>query len=159
MRKTKSMEQRVWSRVARRGDDDCWLWQGAHGPSGYGYFRDYSTGKAWRAHRAAWLVTNGPIPDGLAVCHKCDVRDCCNPRHLFLGTYYDNYQDAKRKGRHTRGTIVWTAKLTDERVRCIRTEFAGGGVTKRAIAARHGVSESSIGLIVRGKTWAHVGWL
>ena len=51
------------------------------------------------AHRVAWILANGPIPDGMLVCHKCDVPECVNPDHLFIGTHKDNARDCASKGR------------------------------------------------------------
>ena len=72
---------------------------------GYGRFNfQYEDRKRIRiAHRVAWELVNGPIPDGLEVAHKCDVRNCCNPDHLFLATHDQNMQDCKEKGRNYTG--------------------------------------------------------
>lgn len=77
--------------------DSCWLWTGGKGDVGYGSF--YSGTKAVHAHRWSYEYFLGPIPNGLLVCHKCDVRECVNPDHFFLGTHNDNTQDMIRKNR------------------------------------------------------------
>ena len=77
----------------------CWYWIGATGWAGYGKFtyRD----KQWYAHRAAYEMFRGSIPNGQLVCHHCDRPRCVKPDHLFTGTVKDNAQDAVRKGRHS----------------------------------------------------------
>lgn len=84
--------------------DTCWLWMGAKRGGGYGEFRigSYKDGtrKMVVAHRFSWELHNGAIPKEMQVCHNCDVRNCVNPDHLFLGTQVDNMQDMHSKGRH-----------------------------------------------------------
>ena len=80
-------------------DNGCWIWEGSR----KGGRNDYGAAcyklKSWRAHRLSYEAFIGPIPSGLCVCHKCDVRLCINPEHLWLGTLKENTQDAVRKGR------------------------------------------------------------
>lgn len=78
----------------------CWLWTGNTNP--YGYGRTSINGKAFDCHRAAWFLAYGPIPKGLYVCHTCDTPQCCNPKHLFIGSQSDNLRDYYAKGRHRR---------------------------------------------------------
>lgn len=93
--------QRIKERVQIDPKTGCWLWTGTKKPNGYG---DISIGgKSRLLHRVMWEETYGPIPGGLCVCHTCDVKHCCSPSHLFLGTYKDNMQDAATKGRMASG--------------------------------------------------------
>ena len=113
------------------------------------------------AHRLAWALVNGPIPDGLFVCHHCDNPPCCNPAHLFLGTQRVNLADMKAKGRSATGDrngsrthpesygVPGTAKLTWADVAAIRAaphDIAG-------LAERYGVCPETIYRVRAGTTW------
>lgn len=144
---------RFWAKVDRTGG--CWLWVGNKLKSGYGLFRPGGAEHHKVAHRVSWDWANGPIPDGMSVLHKCDVRACVNPDHLFLGTQIENMRDMVAKGRAQHGESRPNAKLTEALVRQART-LAAQGESFVEIARRFGVSDKAIRCAVIGATWRHV---
>lgn len=144
---------RFWAKVKKT--NSCWEWQGLLS-LGYGHF--FATSKKRKlAHRHAWELTNGPIPDGLCCLHKCDNRRCVNPDHIFIGTKGDNNRDMFAKGRNvvTRGNDRKTAKLNPEKVREIRKQIDAGR-SNAAIGRDFGVGYSAIRAIRFNQTWTHV---
>jgi hypothetical protein len=109
----------------------CILWVGNTGKNGYGMLNWQN--QAWLAHRLAWMEVHGRIPAGMNVLHRCDVRACINPAHLFLGTTADNMRDLREKERIR-------ARLTNGALAAIRS--AAG--SPREIAARYGVPEGVV---------------
>ncbi len=95
-----------WAKVNKDGPipaypelGPCWLWTGKPDPGGYGRYYWLPDDRQRGAHCVSWIIAHGPIPKGLVICHRCDVRPCVRPSHLFLGTYRDNMQDMVRKER------------------------------------------------------------
>src|SRR6201993_4514645 len=95
-----SLQRRLAERSVLDPQTGCLIWTASRNHSGYGHL--FWKGVPQLAHRAAWLARNGPIPKGLYVCHRCDVRPCINPDHLFLGTQRDNMIDKALKLGHGR---------------------------------------------------------
>lgn len=92
-----TLEAAFFASIDRRGPDECWPAHSLTGKDGYGQV--CYRGKVYRAHRLAYTLFVGPIPDGLWVLHRCDCPPCANAAHLFLGTRQDNISDMIRKGR------------------------------------------------------------
>lgn len=88
----------IWDHYVPEPNTGCWLWLGKANKRDQCGYVQYGK-KSVRVPRVAWMLTHGPIPDGLYVCHKCDVPLCINPGHLFLGTHQDNMRDMAKKGR------------------------------------------------------------
>lgn len=151
----------------------CWIWLKAAGRRGanghcYGQFstgsRTDKSAKTVMAHRWIYEQTHGPIPDGMIVGHACDIPECVNPDHLWIGTVQDNVNDMRAKGRDNytgtktpyKGPKPWSAKLTAGKVRQMRRLFATGKWTKAALAEKFGVHRVTVIGILRGDFWTHV---
>lgn len=147
----------------------CRVWMGRRDRKNYGLF--YWGGKRFGAHRAAWVIAYGEIPEGLCVCHRCDNPPCVRLDHLFLGTVKENTRDACEKGRMhygdshglrkhperaARGERHGSAKLTATDVADMRRLAAEGSVTQREIAKRFGVTFQTVSQIIARKAWKHV---
>ncbi len=145
-----SFSERFWSYVDKSPGQgpkgECWTWTGGtSGADGYGTFK-INAKDSMAAHRVAWELEHGPIPEGMCVLHRCDNPPCV--RCLFLGTRNDNNQDRDRKGRSYR-------KLTIDQVRQSRIRLENGA-TLAALAHDYGVSQSLIGSIKSGRRWKRV---
>lgn len=102
IRGTTTPKVRFWRHVSK--GPECWLWTGAPNSAGYGMVGEGPAGADRKilAHRLAWEIHFGPIPEGMFVCHHCDTPLCVRPDHLFLGTHTDNMRDMAAKGRQRR---------------------------------------------------------
>lgn len=107
------VDVRFWSKVDRRGSDECWPWTAAARNKNEGYGAFWYQGRHHPAQRMALVLTGTEVPAGMVVCHKCDNPPCCNPAHLFVGTTQDNDADRKAKGRAARGSKNGAAKVTE----------------------------------------------
>lgn len=132
---------------------DCHIWTASFGSAGYGQIAVDGAPRA--AHRVAWELEHGPVPAGMCVCHRCDVKACVNPAHLFLGTQADNLGDMRSKGREARGEGHGNASLSGDQVVAIRA-LSASGLSQRRIARVLGVSKSAVQAVIDGKTWRHL---
>ncbi len=159
-----STEERFESHVDRSGGPDaCHLWTAScHYHTGYGQF-GISAGKTVGAHRFAWELVHGAVPEKLHICHRCDNRKCANHVHLFAGTRQDNMDDMCSKGRQAKGDVVGRrgeangrAKLTSAQVASIAEMVTKPGISRSAVAQEFGVHRSQIDRIARGYSWTGV---
>lgn len=165
---TESDITRFWSKVEKRGANECWEWTGARTGHNYGSMK--LNGRMVGSHRLALIVSGVELSDDLQACHRCDNPPCCNPAHLYAGTYYENHADKARRGRQRtgdahharahpeiipRGERHGMAKLNDEAVREIRKSHQEGE-NYLQISTRLNFHPTTIGLVVRKKTWKHV---
>ena len=186
--KGRSVEIQRFNESHKKLSGGCWLWTKTVNRHGYGQFCVGSTINSTRrtslAHRWAYEWFIGPIPDGRLVCHRCDVRHCVNPKHLWLGTVKANAEDMVQKGRAPdgltkkdgtpkriargkrhgwalhpdslpRGEDAHWARLTEKDVLEIRSRKYERGLYAR-LAARYGVTPEMISLIYRRKKWTHL---
>lgn len=157
-----SPADRFWSKVNKHGKNGCWIWTASF-RKGYGTFK--LNGESINAHRAAWILTNGPIENSLDVCHNCPKGDnpkCVRPSHMFLGTRSENTKDLWKKGRaippprpDNSGENSRTAKMTDKKVIELRRRYANGESIK-SLMAFSGVTWINTWKAIKRITWKHV---
>lgn len=143
MQLTERMVRNFHAKYSR--GEGCWNWQAACFETRMGYGAFGIVGKTATAHRVAYYLARGPIPEGAHVLHRCDNPKCVNPSHLFLGDYAINNADMRDKGRSAR-------KLDAEKVREIRASE----LSSRVLAAQYGVSQHMIMRVLHGLAWSHV---
>lgn len=146
-----SAPQRLQDGLDRSGE--CWLWTGTRAPNGYGQISVENRHRY--THRLAYEQAIGPIPDGKSVLHHCDVRHCCRPDHLFLGTQLENMHDMAAKGRKSSKN---GSKLSPGQVMEIRRRYSGGAL-QDALAAAFGISQAQVSNVVRGACWPQVAMI
>jgi len=147
-------KERFWSHVKKT--DGCWLWTATKAGA---YGQTTVQGRSVPAHRHAWMIEHGAIPDGLLVLHKCDEPLCVRPEHLFLGSQSDNVRDAFNKGRMAQpnhGQLIGErngrAKLTSDQVRMVHASKKSA----YQLAREMGVSAGAIRHIRHGRNWRHL---
>jgi hypothetical protein len=150
-----SVLKKFEDKFTRRGQRSCWPWHATRTAKGYGRVNIQRT--YFLAHRVAYVLYKGPIPDGVGfhgtcLLHRCDNPECVNPNHMFFGTVEENNNDMARKNRSAYGVRANTAKLDDEKVRAIRTSSA----TVASIARMYGVGWSCVHKIRERETWRRV---
>lgn len=149
--------ERFLAKVQYEPNTGCWLWAGALMSSGYGHM--LHEGRYIGTHRLAYKLFVGDIPDGLVICHRCDVKPCVNPDHLWAGTTQENLIDCRDKGRlrpgRQPGEMNPKARLTEAEVIEIRSAPREYG-SRPALAARYGVSVGMICQIRGGRAWKHL---
>lgn len=137
----KTQAERFWPKVTF--GKKCWTWNGSRDSKGYGQFNEHdgSGNRNLRAHRVAWELSHGPIPEGLHVLHRCDNPSCVKPSHLRLGSHTDNMREAygkRRSGRTLRRGRI--PSLSAAQRAEIKARYSAGGVLLRELADEYGVS-------------------
>lgn len=146
------LHKRFWSKVNVGQPWECWEWTAHKEEAGYGKFK--LEGRMQRSHRVSWTLTNGDIPTGLCILHRCDFPACVNPNHLFIGTQIDNIMDRDAKGRnnYNSGESHHNARLDETDVKFIRY-WLKKNYKHQKIADVFGVSRSTITDINGGRSW------
>ena len=147
--------KRFWDKVNIQGLNKCWLWKAGCSSDGYGKF--YFKGGQYAAHRFSYELYNGPILEGLEVCHNCPEGDnklCVNPNHLFLATDAEHAVDRRKKGQipNRQGILNPTAKLNEWQVCGIVARYLQG-VSYTQIAEEFNMSYGFIYQIIICRTW------
>ena len=165
---TLTLLERFEEKFVVDAESGCWLWTACCNQRENGYGSFWMNGTQRVAHRVAYELYVGQIPDGLYVCHTCDVKRCVRPDHLWLGTHSDNMADRDRKDRCVRGNSHYArlhpermprgeqhsrAKITADDVLAIRAE---AGLTQKEVALKYNVCQQQISRIRGGKRWAHI---
>lgn len=162
------VEERFWRYVDKDGPvpehcpelGRCWLWTGEPDRAGYGRLTTWTRqgGKgSVKVHRLSLSMAMGrPLANSEKALHRCDVRLCVNPAHLYAGTPADNSADAVERLRMPFGERNVNAKLTSAQVLEIRARYANGGVRQADLAAEYGVGQAAISRVVRRAGWHHV---
>lgn len=136
-----SAEERLNAKLKKNAATGCWEYQGGDGNRGYGQIR--INGIKYRAHRVAYSLFVGEIPEGMNVCHKCDNPSCCNPDHLFVGDAAANVADKVRKGRQARGAgLPQTKASPDVLHKCLELKLSG--MSNRQIAVVLGLHRTTV---------------
>ena len=146
------LAERIIANCLPEPNSGCWLWTAnVNKRTGYGQVGVGHHATAL-AHRASYETFKGPLSSRDQVLHKCDVRSCVNPDHLFVGTHADNMRDRQEKGRQAKGEHSGLSKLTERDVMAIAKSSLGS----RKLAAVYGVNKSTIQDVRRGRTWKHL---
>jgi HNH endonuclease len=154
--------QRFWSKVSGTEiANSCWIWIAKNKQRG-GYGKFSFGGREYGAHRVAWMIKNGAIPEGMHVLHNCPIKDnpaCVNPAHLWLGKWLENNHDTAAKGRRVegdhRGEKSGVNKITADDVRVIRC-LRALGFKLTEIGDLYGIHFSTVGHIFHRRLWPHV---
>lgn len=167
--------ERFWKKVNKNGPTiredlgPCWLWPRL---STQGYGKTTIRLKHWLAHRLAWFYTFGELSDEICVCHECDVRNCVNPSHLWLGTNQENTTDKVVKGRQATRKKIVNAKFLKNQV-CVSGERHGmsrlsneqigeirslrkSGLKLFELSQKFSVSQGHLSAICNGRAWSHI---
>lgn len=153
--------ERFWSKVDKKGDDECWGWLGTIDREGYGNLAiNLPDGRntTRKAHRIMWSIYNEEIPKSMVVMHICDNPPCCNPKHLKLGTQPENVQDCVDKNRRAPQNCDNNSSRTLNSIQVLEIKrlYETGEYSALNLSKKFGVSPSTINYIIKGKSWKEI---
>jgi len=146
---------KFWDRVKRSDSNACWPWTGCVMPFGYGrYIPIKRDRRIQTAHKFAIISSGVLVPNGMCVLHTCDNPPCCNPNHLYVGTYKQNAMDKVARGRQSRarGELCGMAKLSEDDVHFIRLSTERNA----RLASMFSVASGTISKIRKRQRWQHI---
>lgn len=148
-----NVEERFWKYVTKGKSSECWIWESAILPNGYGVLwigdnEKYKPTSKY-VHRISWIIHYDSIPKDHLVCHRCDVRACVNPEHLFVGTPADNSKDMVIKERSR-------SDFSAQQVAEMRRLYLSGKHPTQEIAKMYAVSRWNVLNAIKGNTWSHI---
>lgn len=149
----KSLKERLYGKIERVPESGCWVFMGKLDANGYGMLSSTRADgkKYWKAHRLSYEEHAGAIPEGKEVAHRCNIRCCINPQHLYAATHRQNIDDRMRTGKQYRGEEASWSKVTEQQVR----EFLAGNERPDDWAKRVGISRAQAYRIRSGEAWKH----
>lgn len=162
--KRDTLENRLWAKIDKRSENECWPWLANKNNKGYGMIRAGGKAEKILAHRVSYSLSKGDIPFGSIVMHSCDNPACCNPLHLSLGTMLDNCRDMDKKGRRVTvcnplnipprhiGANHPHAKLTEEQAH----EIKHSKESTKFLCNKFELERSTIKRIRSGRGWKHL---
>jgi hypothetical protein len=143
-----SFEHKLWSKIDKKGEDECWHYIGALDRDGYGHC--VYDGKTYQAHRAVYEVVKGPIPKGYHVCHSCDNPTCCNPKHLGTDSPKENMRQKIERGRDTKPNFLPKKRWI------IRHLIKHGQIQQRLVGELYGISGTSARKIAQKNQYEYI---
>jgi len=123
-------------------ESGCHEWRSTLHRDGYGKF--YFNGDQTQAHRVAWIIYVGEIPENGWILHKCDNRKCVNPDHLYVGDAKQNARDM-----HDRARARGNTRLSFEAIKEIRNRYSSERISQQRLADEYGCDQTHVSKIVR----------
>jgi len=154
--KLEGLKDKIRKYSVAEPNSGCWLLERGIAENGYGLM--HWDGKDRLTHRLSYMAFNGPIPEGMCVCHRCDTKSCVRPSHLWLGSKASNSRDMVQKGRNVtqRGEDHYRTQLTESQAEEAIVLRYLCGYTFKEIGLKLDAEISTLGNICRGRSWTQL---